>query len=120
MGTHHAGSTIPVLERSWIEFDGYITPVNKLGVMIFPTQGMALKAIRSAKKPIIAIKPLAGGRIPPNIALEFVYKDLMIDACMIGVASESEVDEDIPLALEKLSVQDHSRKKNHPSTIFAN
>lgn len=103
LGTHHAGSTIPVLERSRIEFDGYITPVNKLGVMMFPTQEMALKAIRSAKKLVIAIKPLAGGRIPPRTAFEFLYKNLRIDVCVIGVASESEVDEDIPLALEKLS-----------------
>ena len=70
---------------------------------MFPTQEMALKAIRSAKKPVIAIKPLAGGRIPPRTAFEFLYKDLRIDVCVIGVASESEVDEDIPLALEKLS-----------------
>jgi len=103
LGTHHAGSTIPVLERSRIEFDGYITPVNKLGVMMFPTQEMALEAIRSTKKPVIAIKPLAGGRIPPRTALEFLYKDLRIDVCMIGLASESEVDEDIPIAFEKLS-----------------
>lgn len=102
LGTHHAGSTIPVLEKSRIKFSGYITPINKLGVMMFPTQEMALKAITSAKKPVIAIKTLAGGRIPPRTALKFLYKDLKIDACMIGVASESEVDEDIPFALEKL------------------
>ena len=51
----------------------------------------------------MAIKPLAGGRISPRRAFEFLYKDLGVDVCVIGVASESEIDEDIPLALEILS-----------------
>ena len=35
--THHAGSTIPVLDETKIKIDGYITPINKLGVMMFPS-----------------------------------------------------------------------------------
>jgi len=102
LGVHHAGSTIPVLEESKIEFDGYVTPINRLGVMMFPTPNTALQAIRSSQKPIIAIKPLAGGRIPPRHALEYVYKELGIDSCMIGVGSESEAEEDFSTALEIL------------------
>jgi hypothetical protein len=59
---HHAGVTIPLLERERIPFDAYLTPVNRPGLMMFPTQELALDAIRQAERPTIAIKPLAGGR----------------------------------------------------------
>ncbi len=103
LGSHHAGMTIPILEMAEINFAGYITPVNKAGVMMFPTQEIALEAIRGVKKPIIAIKPLAGGRIAPREALKWIIKKTKIAACMIGVGSEIEADEDLSIALEILS-----------------
>jgi len=103
LGSHHTGMTIPILDMAEIDFAGYITPVNKAGVMMFPTQEIALEAIRGVKKPVIAIKPLAGGRIAPREALEWISKKTKIAACMIGVGSESEADEDLSIALEMLS-----------------
>jgi len=97
-GVHHAGLTIPKLEDSGVDFDGYVTPVNKLGVMMLPTRNMALMAIKASKKPAIAIKPLAGGRIGPSEALEHVYKEVGISFCMIGVGSLSEAEEDFQTA----------------------
>ncbi len=102
LGVHHAGSTIPVLEESKIAFEGYVTPINRLGVMMFPTMKIALEAIKMSGKPIMAIKPLAGGRIQPRNALKYVYKELGINFCMIGVGSESEAEEDFLTALEIL------------------
>jgi len=102
LGSHHAGMTIPILEMAGINFAGYITPINEAGVMMFPTQEIALEAIRGTKKPVIAIKPLAGGRIAPEEALEWISKKAKIAACMIGVGSESEVDKDLSIALEIL------------------
>jgi len=102
LGTHHAGSTMPMLEESKIRFDGYVTPVNRLGVMMFPTVEATLDAMKRSKKPIIAIKPLAGGRIRPRQALEYVYRELRINFCMIGVGSESEAEEDFSIASEIL------------------
>lgn len=102
LGTHHAGSTIPILEGSSVKFDGYVTPVNKLGIMMFPTMNMALEAMRGSRRSIIAIKPLAGGRIEPREALEYVYRDRGMGSCMIGVGSESEAVEDLTIASEIL------------------
>ena len=102
LGVHHAGVTIPKLENSEIKFDGYVTPINSMGVMMFPTSGSAAEAIRAAKRPVIAIKPLAGGRIKPREALEHVYKEMGIDFCMIGVGSEKEAEEDLSTAHEIL------------------
>jgi len=98
LGVHHAGLTIPKLENSGINFDGYVSPVNKRGVMMFPTRNMALMAIKASKRPVIAIKPLAGGRIGPSEALEHVYKEVGISFCMIGVGSVSEAEEDFRTA----------------------
>jgi len=102
LGTHHAGSTIPLLEGSSVKFEGYVTPVNKLGIMMFPTMDGALVALRGSGRPIIAIKPLAGGRIRPREALEYVYGDLGMDFCMVGVGSEGEAVEDFTIASEIL------------------
>jgi len=103
LGCHHSGTTIPILESSSINFDGYITPVNKLGVMMFPTQQESENAIKNATKPVIAIKPFAGGRISPIDAFEYVYDKLEIKSCMIGVGSEKELDEDVSSAVEVLN-----------------
>jgi len=78
-------------------FDGYVTPVNKLGIMMFPTQKAVENAVRKARKQgklIVGIKPLAGGRIKPQEALSYVYKEIKADACMIGVSSVDEAKED--------------------------
>jgi len=102
LGAHHAGTTIPKLENSKIKFDGYVTPINRIGAMMFPTRGTALEAIKTIKRPIIAIKPLAGGRIKPREALEHIYKEIGISFCMIGVGSKSEAEEDFSTALQIL------------------
>lgn len=99
LGAHHAGITIPMLENSGIKFDGYVTPINRIGVMMFPTRDTALEAIKDTKKPIIATKPLAGGRMKPGEALEHIYGEVGIDFCMIGVGSEKEAEEDFSIAL---------------------
>ncbi|WP_455278604.1 hypothetical protein [[Eubacterium] cellulosolvens] len=103
LGCHHPGTTIPILEASTINFDGYITPANKLGIMMFPTQQKSEDAIMNATKPVIAIKPFAGGRIRPKDAFEYLYGKLMIKSCMIGVGSEKELDDDVLSALEILN-----------------
>lgn len=107
-GIHHAGSTIPILEQSKVEFDGYVTPINELGVMMFPDKDSALKSIRRCRKPVIAIKPLAGGRIPPKTAFRYVYKELGVASCMVGVGSESEAEVDFSTASETLSSLQHA------------
>jgi hypothetical protein len=49
LGVHHSGTTIPKLENSKIQFDAYVTPINRMGVMMFPTRDRAVKAIQAAK-----------------------------------------------------------------------
>jgi hypothetical protein len=95
VATHHAGSTIPILDESKVKIDGYLTPINRLGVMMFPSQESAIKAIKGTEKPVIAIKPLAGSRIRPIEAFRYVYREQKVKTCMVGIGSEKELDEDL-------------------------
>ena len=98
-GVHHAGITIPMLEEGLTGFNGFLTPLNYLGVMMLPTQSAAEKAIQNSGKTVFSIKPLAGARIGPEIAFNYVFS-FNVDGCMIGCASPREVEEDIRAAVK--------------------
>jgi len=98
-GVHHAGVTIPRLEGDLTGFDGYLTPLNPLGVMMLPTQGSAESAIEATGKTVFAIKPLAGGRVEPERAFSYVF-GFDVEGCMIGCASTREVEEDVRAAVK--------------------
>jgi hypothetical protein len=102
LSLHHAGTSIPILEASDLDVVGYVTPINPLGALMLPSHTHALKAIRASRKRVIAIKPMAGGRVPPHEAFDYVFTEAGADAAMVGVASEAEVDEDLPMALNAL------------------
>jgi len=89
LGSHHSGITIPVLEKVKLSFNGFMTPINMLGVMMFPSKELSLKAVEEAKRPVIAIKVLAGGRLKPLEAIEFALK--YVKFLMVGVASTKEL-----------------------------
>jgi hypothetical protein len=92
-GVHHAGVTIPQMDRELDKFDGYLTPLNPLGVMMFPTKTSAESAIRKTRKSVYAIKSMAGGRINPKTAFEYI-SSFNLQGCVIGCASVSELIED--------------------------
>jgi hypothetical protein len=98
LGIHHAGTSLPLLDQQDLDISGYLTPINNNGALMLPTHSQALEAITSTAKPVIAIKPLAGGRIPPSQAFEYVFQVAHADAVMMGVASEKEFDEDLTAA----------------------
>jgi hypothetical protein len=98
-GVHHAGVTIPVLDGELDSHDGYLTPLNPLGVMMFPTKASAEAAVRDAGKLVYAIKPLAGGRVGPEAAFRYVF-GFDVEGCMVGCASVSEVEEDFRAAIQ--------------------
>ena len=85
LSCHHAGTTIPILESSGVDFYGHLTPLNRLGVMMFPTQRASEDSVKASRHFVMAIKPFAGGRLHPKVALQYVYNKLHIASCMIGV-----------------------------------
>lgn len=101
LGIHHAGVTIPLLSDNRDRFHGYVTPLNPLGVMMFPTKLSAERSVQGTEKKVFAIKPLAGGRVSPNEAFTYVFS-FNVERCMIGVASVKELKKDIKAAMEAL------------------
>lgn len=93
-GVHHAGETINRLEKEIGKFNGYVTPLNSLGIMMLPTQESAEEAIKNSKKKVFIIKPFAGGRIPPSCAFKYIFK-FNIEGLMFGASTEKEINEDI-------------------------
>lgn len=101
---HHAGVTIPLLESARIPVDAYLTPVNNPGLMMFPTRDLALDAIRQAEKPVIAIKPLAGGRYLGQKAFEYIFDEVGVAATMFGMGTIAQVSETTRWAKDVLGV----------------
>jgi hypothetical protein len=101
---HHAGVTIPLLEEHGIEADAYLTPVNRPGTAMYPTPEMALHAIRQTNVPVLAIKPMAGGRYLGHKAFEYVYDEVGVDGCMFGMGTVDQVRETATSAREVLGI----------------
>ena len=106
LSIHHAGASIPPLEESGLDYDGYITPVNRLGAAMFPTQDRALKAIGEAAKPTIAIKPQAGGRDLGEHSFRYVLGTKGVVACMVGLGTLEETKETCAAARKALDLGD--------------
>jgi hypothetical protein len=99
---HHAGVTLPLLETEGIDVDAYLTPINGLGSAMFPTREIALDAIRQATQPVIAIKPMAGGRYLGHKAFEYVFGEVGVAAAMFGMGTIAQVRETTGAAKEVL------------------
>ena len=102
LSIHHAGASIPPLEESGLDYDGYITPVNRLGAAMFPTQDIALNAIEEAAKPTIAIKPQAGGRDLGEKSFRYVLGTKGVVACMVGLGTLEQTKETCAAACKAL------------------
>jgi hypothetical protein len=103
---HHAGVTIPLLEKANIAVDAYLTPVNELGLHMFPTRDLVVDAIQKAQKPVIAIKPMAGGRYLGTKAFDYVYNKVGVPATMFGMGTITQVKQTVQAAREVLGVND--------------
>ena len=105
LGTHYAGIIIPMVEAAGVTVDGYSTPVNAAGILMFPTPTFALNALQATTKPIIAIKPLGGGRVPPNQAFPYIFHEIGVHAAMVGIGSIEEAEETLNAAKTALTVE---------------
>jgi hypothetical protein len=101
-GVHHAGITIPKMDNELDGYDGYVTPLNPLGVMMFPNMVSAENAVRNTERAVYSIKSMAGGRINPMDAFNYVSR-FDVDGCFIGCASVAELKEDFKAASKALS-----------------
>ncbi len=101
---HHAGVTLPLLEQEKIPVDGYLTTVNQPGTFMFPSRDLVIDAIKNASKPVIAIKPMAGGRYLGHQAFDFVFNEVGVAASMFGMGTVDQVRETMGAARDVLGV----------------
>lgn len=88
--THSPGSTIPLLDE--LGFEAYLAPLNPAGYGMEPDVESTLKALERTRKSIIAIKPLAAGKLSPKRSVfEYIFK--YADSISVGITSEEEMEE---------------------------
>ncbi len=93
---HSPGTTIPLLDN--LGFEAYLAPVNPIGYGMKPDVESTLRALKHTKKKVLAIKPLAAGKLSPERSVfEFIYN--FADSIAIGIASEDEMVETYSAAL---------------------
>ena len=94
--THSPGTTIPLLDH--LGFEAYLAPVNPIGYGMQPDVESTLRAVEHTKKAVIAIKPLAAGKLSPDrSAFEYIYR--YADSIAVGITSEDEMAETYSAAL---------------------
>lgn len=108
IATHRPGMTIPRVEQM-DELDLILCPLNKAGRFMEPSVEATLQAIESSSKRIIAIKPLAAGRLSPQEGIEYVSDRAA--GLAVGVASREEAEETFHIAKEYFSKLQQKRSE---------
>ncbi|MBU7015071.1 MAG: hypothetical protein HXS43_09600 [Theionarchaea archaeon] len=91
LATYTPGHTIPATEKMGLDIAAYLVPVNKEGRYMHPTKEKTLAAIVSTDRKIVAMKPLAIGKISPREGFPFVLD--YCDGFCVGFTSKEQVDE---------------------------
>ena len=78
----------------------YIQLYNCMGFLMQVEVEAVARIIHNAKKPVMAIKSMAAGRISPYIGITFAYSTLRpCDMVTIGAYTADEVHEDVEIAM---------------------
>jgi hypothetical protein len=100
IATHCPSQTLPKFENNDLcKF--FLVPINKTLEFMGKNPQTVLKLVMATKKNVIAIKPLAAGKLKPNEAFPFVFK--YADALTVGLTSVTEIEECYTFAKEFLS-----------------
>jgi len=99
----HRPETVVVCDSAGYDVATYIQMYNAIGFLCQVETDWIAKVINGTAKPVMCIKPLAGGRILPTTGLSFVYNSIKpIDMVCIGTMSTYEAEDDIRIARELL------------------
>jgi len=101
----HYSDRLAKLTEAGLDLPLLGTPVNKTGWCMHPDRESALEVVRRIGRPLLAIKPLACGRFEEHRVrewLEWAVGQEGVEAVAIGVMSEEEAQESIPILCELL------------------
>lgn len=91
LATHVPGVTMSWVEEADVPVEVILAPLNSLGYAMEPDFKRSLDAIKRCSRKVVAIKPLAAGKLSPEVALRFVYK--YVNSIAVGITSEEEMKE---------------------------
>lgn len=99
------------------DVETYIQIYNCMGFLMQVEIESVYNIIRNAKKPVMAIKPMAAGRTTPFVGLNFSYATLRdIDMVCCGCFNEREAAEDIEISFAALERRGANlAKRNSPA-----
>ena len=95
--THNAGETVPAMAGHDVSVIN--APVNLLGWHMRPSREEALAALAATDKTVLAMKPLAMARIPPEEGMAYTLGRPEADLVVVGLASPEEARETFEAAL---------------------
>ena len=99
----HMPETPIYADNTGLDVATYIQIYNAAGFLMQIEVDWVHRMIWNAKKPVITIKPLAAGRLPPLVGLAFSWATLRpIDMVCVGVHTAYEAEESIELSLALL------------------
>ncbi|MBS7287477.1 MAG: hypothetical protein KIH01_01680 [Candidatus Freyarchaeota archaeon] len=103
VATHNPARTLPIVIRE-LEVDIVMMPLNKAGYMMGGMKGEEfMEIVESSGAKVIAMKPLAAGKINPREAMGYVFSLKNVASVAVGVASLKEAEETFSAAATALS-----------------
>lgn len=96
MSSHNGGETVPIAEK----FDVAVinTPINKIAWRMCPCVEQVLAVVRASTKKIVAMKPLAMGRIAPQEGMDYIAHVKGVDGVCVGIGTVAEAEETFAIA----------------------
>ena len=96
----HMPEIILYADQNEYDVETYIQMYNAAGFLMQVEVETVHKMIWQAKKPVMAIKPMAAGRLTPFVGLTFSFATLREkDMVVVGAHTPREVHEDVEIAL---------------------
>lgn len=107
----HRPETVVVCDKAGYDVATYIQIYNPIGFLCQVETDWIAKIINETPKPVMCIKPLAGGRVLPPTGFAFVLNSIKpIDMVCVGTMSILEAEDDIRITRELLEGQGQSRE----------
>lgn len=110
----HMPECVVYSDENGYDVETYIQIYNAMGFLMQLEVDWVARIIQNAKKPVMTIKPMAAGRIPPFVGLSFVWNTIRdIDMVTVGTMTPREAAEVIEISLAAL-------ERRHPDTEIRN
>ena len=99
----HMPETIIFADETALDVETYISLYNSMGFLMQLEVDWISRIIHEARKPVMTIKPLAGGQLRPYQGLSFVWNAIRDqDMVTVGTMTPREAEECIEMSLSIL------------------